>query len=238
MYEDNDTEDIKTDVKTASSKTVAFNSVSSIKSSKNHIKTASDALDRAMSLVEQNIQNCAKDKQFLEDLNETKHNENENIKVIETSTSDENFLGMSELGSTENTDRTSSEYNDIFNQAFIASKTFSCSSKVSSESPISLSDQQSKHNSQKMKNGISSLNNNKNTPVSQQDQTDFELNKRKYVTVDNTTKNIKDEIRRRSLPARLNNVPVPFNLENRSVRTETVEFIHVLVIKLLLTFLL
>ncbi|XP_020277828.1 uncharacterized protein LOC109851792 isoform X2 [Pseudomyrmex gracilis] len=213
VIHDNNTENIKTDAETLLSKSVAFDLVSSNKSS-DDIRTATDAVERAMSLVEQNLQNCKK--QLFEDLYETKHNENENIKVIETSTSDnENFLGMSELASPENTDKASSEYTDIFNQAFIASKTFSFSSKISNESPISLSDQESKTNFQEMKNGIFSLN---KKPIPQRDQIDFERNKKRYINVGSTTKNIviKDEIRRRSLPARLNNVPVPFNLENRN----------------------
>ncbi|XP_012226022.1 uncharacterized protein [Linepithema humile] len=177
------------------------------------IQDLKNALDRATKIIHSTTpsKSChsnLNDIQERENLYEMKYDEEE-IKVIENGMSDnENFLGINRFASTENNEVV--EHDEIFNQAFINNKTLgSAITRSSSESGISTRDQQPT-NSQEINKNKTAFS---NECMFSQERIDLKSNEKEYVNINAISKNIgiNDELKRRSLPARLNNLGIPFS---------------------------
>lgn len=178
------------------------------------IQNLKDALDRATEIVRSttpskiynskfnDIQEC---EAVFENLYGTKYNDNQEIKVIERSTPDNrSFLEMDEVKSMKVNNEAAARHEQIFNQAFINSQTLSSTTIKTIESETSAWNQQSM-NSQKTDQNNISFTNGITSPQK------IKVDEREYVNV--RTSNsvvIKDSPRRRSLPARLNNLAMVY----------------------------
>lgn len=144
-------------------------------------------------------------------LYETKYKrliDEQEIKIIENGISNnENFLNQ--FANTRNNEVVA-EHDEIFNEAFINNKTLgSAITRSSSESGISTRDQQPRNTQEINKNKIASS----NESMFLQEEIDFRSNEKEYVNINAISKNIgiNDELKRRSLPARLNNLGITFS---------------------------
>lgn len=186
-----------------------------VSTSNKSILNLKNALDRATEIVcsitpskiynskldLNNIQEC---EAVFKDLYETKYNSNQEIKIIERSTSgNESFLGMDEVQNTK-ANETAARHEQIFNQAFINSQTLS-SMPTLIESETSAQNQQSMNSHETNQDKISFTNG-----ISAPQK--IEVNEKEYVNVRTTLNDavIKDSPRRRSLPARLNNLAMVY----------------------------
>ncbi|KYN00788.1 hypothetical protein ALC62_08471 [Cyphomyrmex costatus] len=171
------------------------------------IQNMKDALDRATNIISlttpskisklnlSNIQEC---KTVFENLYGTSYNDNQKIKVIERSTpSNRSFLGMDEIKNIKST----AKHEQIFNQAFINSQTLSSTTtKTSIESETSAQNEYMKSKEMDY-NKIEFTRRNTSTPYK------IREDEREYVNIRPMSSVIlKDSPRRRSLPARLNNL--------------------------------
>lgn len=178
------------------------------------IQNLKDALDRATEIVRSttpskiynskfnDIQEC---EAVFENLYGTKYNDNQEIKVIERSTPDNrSFLEMDEVKNMKINNEAAAKHEQIFNQAFINSQTLSSTTIKTIESETSAWNQQSM-NSQKTDQNNIPFTNGITSPQK------IKVDEREYVNV--RTSNsvvIKDSPRRRSLPARLNNLAMVY----------------------------
>ncbi|XP_071580595.1 uncharacterized protein [Temnothorax nylanderi] len=208
--EGNCTEDNKESPKDLSSMSTKISTTSN-----KSLQNLRNALDRATEIIcsttpskiynskfdLNNIQEC---ETVFEDLYGTKYNDNQEINVIERSTSgDENFLGMDEVKSTKANDETAARHEQILNQAFINSQTLSSTTtKTSIESEISARSQQPINSHETNQDKIPFANGIISTPQK------IRADEREYVNVRTILNSavMKDSPRRRSLPARLNNL--------------------------------
>ncbi|KAL6261075.1 hypothetical protein P5V15_008608 [Pogonomyrmex californicus] len=180
------------------------------------IQNLKDALDRATEIIRLttpckisntkfDLNNIQQGETKFEEPYGTRCNDNQEYKIIETSTSNNSFLGINEVKSNEVKTDIEKRHEQIFNQAFINSQTFSSSTttKISTESETW--NQQSEHLQKINQNRISSTNKITSTPQKNKDERD-------YVNVRRTLNGviIKDSPRRRSLPARLNNLTMVY----------------------------
>lgn len=207
LYKGNCIEDSK-----ESLKDIASVFTKSPAASNKSIENLKNALDRATEIIcsttpskiynskldLNNIQEC----QF-ENLYGIKDNDNQE-KVIEKSiSSNENFLGMDEIKNAEANNETSHE---IFNQAFINSQMLNFSTtKTSIESETSAWNQQSINSHETNQAKIPIIKRILSTPQK------VRVAEREYINTRTTLNSaIKDSPRRRSLPARLNNLAVVY----------------------------
>lgn len=180
------------------------------------IQNLKDALDRATEIVRSttpskiynskfNLNNIQECEAVFENLYGTKY-DNQEIKVIERSTSDNrSFLEMNEVKNMKVNNEAAARHEQIFNQAFINSQTLSSTITKTTESETSawnqsINSQETDQNNISFTNGIIS------TPQK------IRVDEREYVNV--RTSNsviIKDSPRRRSLPARLNNLAMIYS---------------------------
>jgi len=173
------------------------------------IRDLKNALDRATEIVrlstpskiynsKLDLGNIQEHETVFEELYGTRYDDKQEIKIIETSTSsNRSFLGLDEVKSVKTNIEDAARHEQIFNQAFINSQTFnSTTTKKSIESEISVNSQEMDQNKTPFTNSITS------TP--QKNRVDGT----EYVNVRTTLNSviIKDSPRRRSLPARLNNL--------------------------------
>ncbi|KMQ90571.1 Testis-expressed protein 14 [Lasius niger] len=185
------------------------------------IQDLKDALDRATEIVRSvapskicnsklDWTNTQEFETVSEDLYETKYDNNQKIRVIERWTpGNSNFLGINEVRNTENNTETSKRHEEIFNQAFINSGTFSSATmKTSNESRMSTREQQSIDLQKTDQSNVAFTN--KIMSNSHQSRVDSKTHEIKYVNVDAISNSIaiKDSPRRRSLPARLNTLTI------------------------------
>jgi len=189
------------------------------------IQNLKDALDRATEIVcsttpsktfnsKRDLNNIQECKAVFEDLYGTKY-DNQEIKVIEKSFSNESFLGVDEVKNVKANEAVT-RHEQIFNQAFINNETFSSTiTKTSIESETSEQTQQSMKLRETDRNKIPFINRITSTPQKiRVDEGDY-VNIRTMNTVI-----MKDSPRRRSLPARLNNLAVthtPRTILNKKV---------------------
>lgn len=209
-YKGNCIEDSKESLKDISNSVFTKNSTASNKS----IQNLKNALDRATEIICSttpskiydskldltNIQEC---EAVFEDLYGMKDNDNQEIKVIEKSiSSNENFLEMDEIKSTKANNETAASREQIFNQAFMNSQTLSFMTTKTNESETSVWNQQSMNSHETNKDKIPIINRIMSTPQK------IKVAEREYVNPRTTLNSavIKDSPRRRSLPARLNNL--------------------------------
>lgn len=177
------------------------------------IQNLKDALDRATEIVRSttpskiynskfnDIQEC---EAVFENLYGTKYNDNQEIKVIERSTPDnKSFLEMDEVKSMKVNNEAAARHEQIFNQAFINSQTLSSTTIKTIESETSAWNQQSM-NSQKTDQNNIPFTNGITSPQK------IKVDEREYVNVRTSSVVIKDSPRRRSLPARLNNLTMVY----------------------------
>lgn len=184
-------------------------------SSNKSIQDLKNALDRATKIIcsttPSNVSNNMNNIQEYENLHKAKYDK-EKIEVIENGISDnENFLGNRFPVTPENEIL---DHDEIFNQAFINNKTLgSAITRSSSESGISTREQQSKNSQETNKNKIVFP----NKRIFSQEKIDFKSNEKKYTNTNAISKNIgiNNELRRRSLPARLNNLDIMFSPTTR-----------------------
>ncbi|XP_018368395.1 PREDICTED: uncharacterized protein LOC108764590 isoform X1 [Trachymyrmex cornetzi] len=200
----NCTENNKKSLKTMSDSISANISITSNQS----IQNLKDALDRATEIISSTtpskvdlsyIQKC---KTVFENLYGTRYNDNHEIKVIEKSTSSNGSfldLSMDEVKDIKTINKTAGEHEQIFNQAFLDSQTLSSTTtKTSIESETSQNQQSTKKTDQ---NKITFTSRNTSTPQK------IRLDEREYVNIRPMSSVImKDLPRRRSLPAKLNNL--------------------------------
>lgn len=186
------------------------------------IQNLKDALDRATEIVRSttpskiynskpdltDIQEC---EAAFEDMYGMKYNDNEEIEVIERSTAGNgDFLGMDEVESVKANNETAAKQERIFNQAFISSQSLSSTTtKTSIESEASAQNQQSMRSREVDQNKIPFTN--RITSTSQKNR-DIRADERDYVNLRSINSVVmKDSPRRRSLPARLNNLAMTHN---------------------------
>ncbi|XP_070512374.1 uncharacterized protein [Cardiocondyla obscurior] len=192
------------------------------------IQNLKNALDRATEIIrsttpqnynskldQNNIQEC---EAVFENLYGTKHINNQEIKIIERSISDNNsFLETSDIKNAKANDETiTARHDQIFNQAFINSPTLSCTpSKTEFETSVrnqeSLNSYDTNQNKILFKNKIIS------TPQK------VKIDEREYVNIRTVLSSgvIKDSPRRRSLPARLNNLTMIYT--PRAIRKKNMQ---------------
>jgi len=191
------------------------------------IQNLKEALDRATEIVcsttpsktsnsKRDLNNIQECEAVFEDLYGTK-NDDQEIKVIEKSFSNESFLGVDEVKNVK-VNEAATRHEQIFNQAFINNETLSSTiTKTSIESETSEQTQQSvklkmDRNKIPFTNGITS------TPQK------IRVDEGEYVNVRTmNTVIMKDSPRRRSLPARLNNLAVihtPRTILNKKVNRQ------------------
>ncbi|KAG5308535.1 TEX14 kinase, partial [Pseudoatta argentina] len=201
IIKDNCTEDDKKSLKNVSNGTSANISITSNQS----IQNLKDALDRATEIISSttsskvdlnNIHEC---KAVFENLYGTRYNDNHEIKVIEKSTSSNRSfldLSMDEVKNIKTVNEAAGK--QIFNQAFIDSQTISSTTtKTSIESETSQNQSTKKTDQSK----ITFTNRNTSTPQK------IRVDEREYVNIRPLSSVIlKDSPRRRSLPAKLNNL--------------------------------
>jgi len=196
------------------------------------IQNLKNALDRATEILSSttpskvNLRNIQECKTVFENLYGTRYNDNHEIKVIEKSTASNNFLDLSmdEVKNIKTVNEAVGEHEQIFNQAFIDSQTLnSTTTKTSIESEISQNQQFTKKTDQSK---ITFANRNTSTPQK------IRMDEREYVNIRPMSSVIlKDSPRRRSLPAKLNNLTIhasPRTVLNKKVSgQETIlNFIH------------
>ncbi|XP_018397523.1 PREDICTED: uncharacterized protein LOC108775604 [Cyphomyrmex costatus] len=195
------------------------------------IQNMKDALDRATNIISlttpskisklnlSNIQEC---KTVFENLYGTSYNDNQKIKVIERSTpSNRSFLGMDEIKNIKST----AKHEQIFNQAFINSQTLSSTTtKTSIESETSAQNEYMKSKEMDY-NKIEFTRRNTSTPYK------IREDEREYVNIRPMSSVIlKDSPRRRSLPARLNNLATygsPRTILNKKVSRQRETILNV-----------
>lgn len=196
------------------------------------IQNLKDALDRATEIISSttpskvdlsNVQEC---KAIFENLYGMRYNDNQEIKVIERSTSSNgSFLGMDEVKNIKTVNEAAAEHEQIFNQAFIDSQTLSSmTTKTSIESETSQNQQSMKKTDQSK---IAFTSRNISTPQK------IRVDEREYVNIrPMSSVLLKDSPRRRSLPAKLNNLATyasPRTVLNKKVsrqRETILNFIH------------
>ncbi|XP_036149146.1 uncharacterized protein LOC105830040 isoform X2 [Monomorium pharaonis] len=177
------------------------------------IRNLKDALDRATEIVQSttpskiynskfDLNNVREYEAVFENLYETKYND-QDIKVIEKSTlGNGSFLRLDEVKNLKTNNEAAAKHEQIFNEAFINSQTFSSiTTKTSLDSETLAHSQQSINSQDTNRNEISFINGiTSNLQKIKPDE-------REYVNV-HATNNviIKDSPRRRSLPERLNNL--------------------------------
>jgi len=188
------------------------------------IQNLKDALDRATEIVcsttpsktsnsKRDLNNIQECKTVFEDLYGTQY-DNQEIKVIEKSFSNESFLGVDEVKNVK-VNEAVTRHEQIFNQAFINNETVSSTiTKTSIESETSEQIQQSVKLRETDRN---------KTPFTRITSTPqkIRVDEGDYVNVRTmNTVIMKDSPRRRSLPARLNNLSVthtPRTILNKKV---------------------
>ncbi|XP_072762066.1 uncharacterized protein [Anoplolepis gracilipes] len=184
------------------------------------IQDLKDALDRATEIVhsvtpskicnsELNWTNTQEFKTVFKDLYGTTCDNNQKIAVTERwMPGNSNFLGINKVGNGENNIETSIKHEEIFNQAFINSGTFSsATTKTSNESQMLTREKQSNKLQKTDQNNMIFT---KIMPNLQQTKVDFKTHEMDYVNVDSISNSItiKDSPRRRSLPAKLNTLTI------------------------------
>lgn len=177
------------------------------------IQDLKDALDRATEIVRSvtpskictsklNWTNTKEFETVLKDLYETKYDKNQN-RVEKWTPGNSNFLEINKARNTENNIGASIRHEEMFNQAFINSETFSSTAmKTLNESRMSMREQY-----------LSDLQKTDHMITSNLQQTrdfDSKTHEMEYVNVDTISNSpaIKDSPRRRSLPARLNTLTI------------------------------
>lgn len=152
------------------------------------------------------VQEC---EAVFKDLYGMKDNDNQEIKVIEKSiSSNENFLEMDEIKSTKANNETAASHGQIFNQTFMNSQPHSFTTTKTIESETAWNEQ-SMNSHETNKDKVPIINRIVSTPQK------FKAAEREYVNT--RTMNsavIKDSPRRRSLPARLNNLTMVYSPRN------------------------
>lgn len=179
------------------------------------IQNLKDALDRATEIVRSttpskiynsklNLDNMQKCEVAFEDLYETKCNGNQEIEVIEKSTSgNESFLGIDEVKSIKANNEAATRHEEIFNQAFLNGQTSFNSTRTSIESKTPARNQQSMKSEEMGQSNIPFTD--RITPQKTKAD-DIE-----YVNVRTMNSVVtKDSPRRRSLPSKLNNLTMVY----------------------------